>query len=195
LLNGSGSAYPFEVIRNAPHGEGSIAEDYQLAVDLLKQGHPTEFVPHARVNSQLPKRKDIALRQRRRWEHGHLLLTFKTAPRLLFSGLVGRDVKRIAIAFEILVPPLAFLGLIWLLSIFLSFGVVIGYGYQLPMIVSLTTGALFATAVLAAWLQFAGIRPTFRALVAVPNYLIWKLPMYRDYFKGSETRWMKTERD
>jgi cellulose synthase/poly-beta-1,6-N-acetylglucosamine synthase-like glycosyltransferase len=195
LLNGSGSAYPFEVIRNAPHGEGSIAEDYQLAIDLLKKGYPTEFVPQARVDGQLPKREDTALRQRRRWEHGQLLLAFKTAPRLLLSGLVGRDVKRIAIAFEVLVPPLAFLGLIWFLSIIASLGIAIGYGYELPLIFSLTSGGLFAAAVLASWMRFAGVRPTFRALAAVPNYLVWKLPMYRDYFTRRETRWKKTERD
>ena len=195
LLNGSGSAYPFEVIRNTPHGEGSIAEDYQLTIDLLKKGYPTEFVPQARINGQLPKREDTALRQRRRWEHGHLLLAFKTAPRLLFSGLVGGDVKRIAIAFEVLVPPLAFLSLIWLLSIIISFGVAIGYGYELPLIVSLTTGGLFTAAVLASWLRFSGVRPTFRALGAVPNYLIWKLPMYSDYFRRRETAWKKTERN
>jgi cellulose synthase/poly-beta-1,6-N-acetylglucosamine synthase-like glycosyltransferase len=38
LLNGSGSAYPFNAIRNAPHGEGSIAEDFQLTIDLQKNG-------------------------------------------------------------------------------------------------------------------------------------------------------------
>src|SRR6185503_340996 len=36
LLNGAGSAYPFAQLRAAPHGEGSIAEDYQLAIDLAK---------------------------------------------------------------------------------------------------------------------------------------------------------------
>lgn len=50
LLNGSGSAYPFQAIRNAPHGEGSIAEDFQLAIDLIHQGHPTTFVPEARID-------------------------------------------------------------------------------------------------------------------------------------------------
>ncbi len=195
LLNGSGSAYPFEVIRNAPHGEGSIAEDYQLAVDLLKKGYPTEFVPQARVDGQLPMRKNTALRQRRRWEHGQLILAFKTAPRLFISGLVDRDMKRIAIALELLVPPLAFLGLVWLSSATVSLGIAIGYGYEQPLIVTFTTGMFFAGAVFASWLRFAGIRPTFRALMAIPKYLVWKLPLYRDFFTRRETRWKKTERD
>jgi cellulose synthase/poly-beta-1,6-N-acetylglucosamine synthase-like glycosyltransferase len=38
LLNGSGSAYPFNAIKNAPHGEGSIAEDFQLTIDLQRWG-------------------------------------------------------------------------------------------------------------------------------------------------------------
>jgi cellulose synthase/poly-beta-1,6-N-acetylglucosamine synthase-like glycosyltransferase len=43
LLNGSGSTYPFTAIRNAPHGEGSIAEDFPLTVDLQKMGYRTNF--------------------------------------------------------------------------------------------------------------------------------------------------------
>jgi hypothetical protein len=82
-----------------------------------------------------------------------------------------------------------------LLSIFVSLGIAIGYGYELPLVVTLTTDMLFAGAVLASWLRFAGVRPTFRALAAVPKYLVWKLPMYRDYFTRRETRWKKTERD
>ena len=49
--------------------------------------------------------------------------------------------------------------------------------------------------VLASWLRFSGVGPTFRALGALPNYLIWKLPMYSDYFRRRETAWKKTERN
>jgi cellulose synthase/poly-beta-1,6-N-acetylglucosamine synthase-like glycosyltransferase len=45
LLNGSGSAYPFNAIKNAPHGEGSIAEDFQLTIDLQRWGIKRPFSP------------------------------------------------------------------------------------------------------------------------------------------------------
>lgn len=195
LLNGSGSAYPFAAIRNAPHGEGSIAEDYQLTIDLLKEGYPTVFLPHARVDGQLPKNNGTALQQRRRWEHGQLYLAFKSAPRLLLSGLMKRDINWLAVALEIAVPPLAFLVLIWLLGLLLAIIVSSTYGHNMPLIASIISGSIFAVSVFASWIRFAGIAQTFQAFALVPAYMKWKLPMYKDYFTQRETRWKKTERD
>lgn len=195
LLNGSGSAYPFHAIRNAPHGKGAIAEDYQLAVDLLQRGYPTTFVPEARVEGLLPKREDTALRQRRRWEHGHMFLAFRTGPRLMLEGLKRLDKHRIALALEVSVPPLAFLGMIWAVAAGLSFALYAFHGDGGPLGFLTGTAATFASAVLLSWMRFAGVKPTLAALAAVPGYLMWKLPMYRDFFTRRETRWVKTARD
>jgi len=195
LLNGSGSAYPFQVIRNAPQGKGAIAEDYQLSIDLLQRGYPTAFVPEARVDGQLPNRKDSALRQRRRWEHGHMFLAFRTAPRLMLEGLKRLDKNRIALALELSVPPLAFLGLMWAVAAGLSLFLYAFYGHGGAFGFLVSTAVAFAAAVLLSWLRFAGVKPTLAALAAVPGYLMWKLPMYREFFTRRETRWMKTARD
>lgn len=194
LLNGSGSAYPFHIIREAPHGEGSIAEDYQLAIDFLRMGHPTTFVPDARVDGQLPAREQTARKQRRRWEHGHLYLSFRVAPRLLLEGLMRLDKNRMALALELAVPPLSFLGLMWFGAAGLSLvAFPLSGGGPLGMLVF--SAAAFVLAVLAAWARFAGAGQTAAALAAAPGYLLWKLPIYRDFFIRRETRWMKTGRD
>ncbi|MBU1690133.1 MAG: glycosyltransferase [Gammaproteobacteria bacterium] len=195
LLNGSGSAYPFQILRNAPQGEGSIAEDYQLAIDLLRQGYPTAFVPEARVDGHLPKREDTALGQRKRWEHGHMFLVFRTGPRLMLEGLKRLDKNRIALALEVGVPPLAFLGLMWVIAASLSLGLYAFYGHGGPLGFLTGTAVAFVAAVLMSWMRFAGVKSTLAALAAVPGYLMWKLPMYRDFFTRRETRWKKTERD
>ena len=195
LLNGSGSAYPFQVIRNAPQGKGSIAEDYQLAIDLLQQGYPTTFVPEARVDGLLPKRDDTALRQRRRWEHGHLFLSFRAGPKLLLEGLKRLDKNRIALALEVSVPPLSFLGLMWTVAAGLSLALFAFNGQGGPLGFLVCTAAMLAVAVLMSWMRFAGIKSTLAALASVPGYLMWKLPMYREFFTHRETRWMKTARD
>jgi len=194
LLNGSGSAYPFHLIRNAPHGEQSIAEDYQLSVDLLRMGYPTTFVPWARIDGQLPKQENTALRQRRRWEHGHLLLAFRSAPILLLEGLVRLDKNRIGLALELSVPPLAFLGLMWGIVAGLSLVQFVIYQNG-PLLLLLAIAVLLAVTVITSWIHFVGARATFSALVAAPRYLLWKLPLYRDFFTRRETRWMKTGRD
>jgi len=190
LLNGSGSAYPFDVIRNSPHGEGSIAEDYQLSVDLLKKGYPTTFVPEAKLQGQLPVDAGTAKKQRQRWEHGHLYLSFNTAPRLLLKGLLSFNKKTIALSLELLVPPLAYLGLIWLLiatvSAFLS---------TTLLYILLFIATLFFMVIFLSFCSFEGIGPTVTALATLPDYVLWKIPIYRDFFIRRETRWQKTERD
>jgi len=194
LLNGSGSAYPFHVIRDVPHGEGSIAEDYQLTVDLLNKGYPTTFEPMARLSGQLPVSKGTAQKQRRRWEHGHLYLSFHTAPRLLLAGLIGLDRKRIALGFELLVPPLAYLGLIWMLTTVIAIILAIFFDAT-PLYMLLSTAIIFFLALLLSFLRFAGVTSTLAALAVLPNYVMWKLPIYRDFFIRRETRWIKTDRD
>lgn len=194
LLNGAGSAYPFAQLRHAPHGRGSIAEDYQLAIDLARRGHRTRFVPEARVRSLLPGRRDAALRQRRRWEHGHLWLVFRVAPGLLLRGLATLDLGLVALGLDLLVPPLAFLALAWggALGLALSAGGLLGDWTALWAV--LAAGALFALGVAAGLARFAGAGALGRTLRAAPAYVGAKLALYLQFFTRRETRWRKTER-
>jgi hypothetical protein len=194
LLNGAGSAYPFEQLRHAPHGEGSIAEDYQLAIDLAERGHRTRFVPEARVRSVLPARREAALRQRRRWEHGHLRLVFLTAPRLVLRGLLRLDLGRLALGLDLLVPPLAFLAMGWAASAALALAALFVRGERAPLLVVLTAGALFAAGVGSGVARHGGPGDLARTMRAAPAYVGAKLALYLEYFTRRETRWRKTER-
>ncbi|WP_404361169.1 glycosyltransferase [Methylotuvimicrobium sp. KM1] len=194
LLNGSGSAYPFSLLRNAPHGEGFIAEDYQLTVDLLEQGYPTRFVPTARIVGQFPHKDATAQKQRRRWEHGHLHLSLHVAPRLLLNGISLFDKNRLAIGLDLLVPPLVYLALIGGVVATLAFGKA-ALGQVWPLQVMSVSVVLFVVSLILAWGRYAELAVTLQTLAELPRYVLWKLPIYRDYFRQRETRWMKTERD
>jgi hypothetical protein len=194
LLNGAGSAYPFEQLRSAPHGEGSIAEDYQLAIDLARRGYPTRFVPEARVRSVLPERREAALRQRRRWEHGHLMLVLCTAPRLLVQGLVRLDRNLFFLGVDLLVPPLAFLVLAWAAAAALAVAELWLHGRSAAAWVALAAGGLLFSGVSSALLAVGGRRALAAALRSAPAYVLRKLPLYLGFFTRRETRWQKTER-
>jgi glycosyl transferase family 2 len=194
LLNGAGSAYPFAQLRAAPHGEGSIAEDYQLAIDLAKAGHPTRFVPEARVRSVLPRRRKAALEQRRRWEHGHLALLFHTAPALLVRGLLTGDRHLFSLGVDLLVPPLAFLALGHGLAAALALLELGLHGAWLPALLVLAAAGLAGGALSCALVRFAGGPALRRTLVSAPGYVLQKLPLYLGFFGRRETRWRKTER-
>jgi len=192
LLNGAGSAYPFAQLRAAPHGEGSIAEDYQLAIDLARAGHPTAFVPEAQVRSLLPEREDIALRQRRRWEHGHLALVLRTAPKLLGEGLANRHLFFLGV--DLLVPPLAFLVLALLAALGAGVLDLLVNGELRALYISGGAAAVLGLGLGTALLRFLGFAAALQALVGVPAYLLKKLPLYLGFFRARETRWQKTER-
>lgn len=195
LINGSGSAFPFEAVRNAPHGEGSIAEDFQLAIDLLQRGHPTRFIPEATILGRLPGRRETALKQRQRWEHGHLSLVLGAAPRLFVEGIARFDLPRIALALETGVPPLALLGAIYALVLALATANAVGSGDFGPLLVATASALAFGVAVFAAWVRFAGWRTTTSALAALPVYLFWKIPIYLRFATARESVWRKTGRD
>lgn len=194
LLNGAGSAYPFRQLRDAPHGEGSIAEDYQLAIDLAKAGHPTRFVPEARVRSVLPERRDSALRQRRRWEHGHLTLVLRTAPVLLLRGLFTLDRNVFFLGVDLLVPPLAFLVLAWSLAAVLAGLELLASGARTASVLVLVAGLLASGAIACALARFAGRSALRGAFLHAPGYVFGKLPLYLGFLWKRETRWRKTER-
>lgn len=194
LLNGAGSAYPFQPLRDAPHGEGSIAEDYQLAIDLAKRGYPTRFVREARVTSVLPERGEVALRQRRRWEHGHLALVFRTAPALLARGLFTLDRHVFFLGVDLLVPPLAFLVLALGASTTLAAFVWIATGASAALWTALAACVLFAGGLASALVRFAGADALYSVLRRMPSYVFRKLPLYLGFFGRRETRWRKTER-
>jgi cellulose synthase/poly-beta-1,6-N-acetylglucosamine synthase-like glycosyltransferase len=194
LLNGAGSAYPFRPLREAPQGKGSIAEDYQLAIDLARRGHPTRFVPEARVVSVLPERADAALRQRRRWEHGHLALVFRTAPALLARGLVTLDRHLFFLGVDLLVPPLAFLVLALAASGTLALTAFAVLGTVHALVVVLAAAALFALGLGVALARFGGPGALAATLRRAPGYVLHKLPLYAGFFGRRETRWRKTER-
>ena len=194
LLNGSGSAYPFTVLREAPHGEGSIAEDYQLAIDLARRGHATRFVPEAKVVSTLPEQHGAAMRQRRRWEHGHLSLSLFKAPVLALRGLFTLEWTLFFLGIDLLVPPLAFLALAWGASAALAAVAFLAHGETAALSIALVAGTLLLGGVTSGLLCFAGARALLAALRSVPAYVLAKLPLYVGFIARRETRWRKTER-
>jgi len=194
LLNGAGSAYPFPQLRAAPHGEGSIAEDYQLAIDLAMAGHPTRFVPEARVRSVLPDRRRAALRQRRRWEHGHLTLVLRAVPGLVLRGLLRGDRHLLTLGLDLFVPPLALLALGWVGCLVLALLALPLGGSAWALGLVLAGGAAAALGVGAGIARFAGASVLLGSVARIPRYVLGKVPLYLGFLGRRETRWRKTER-
>ena len=81
-LLGSGMAFPFAMLVDAPLANGHLVEDMKLGVDLSAQGLGPHFVAGALVTSAFPNSDAGRRTQRERWEHGHLHTIATQGPRL-----------------------------------------------------------------------------------------------------------------
>lgn len=195
LLTGTGMAFPWLVLQEAKLASSNIVEDMQLAVDLIIAGHPTSLCADARIKGILPQQERAAKSQRTRWEQGHIKTALTQIPRLLQAAIGQRRVDLVAIALDLCILPLSLLVMLWAsaLSITLITG---AFGLSTGLLVSLLglEGGLIMLSILGAWARFGRDLPLL-SLLAVPFYILWKLPLYLGFIIKPQTKWVRTERD
>lgn len=193
-LTGSGMAFPWVVIAGAQLASGDLVEDLSLGLDLAARGEAPMLCPRARVTSMLPESGAAAAKQRTRWEHGYLQTLLKRVPYLLAAGVRSGRPSLIAVALDLAPPPLS---LLVTLAAAATAACVAGgalLGAWGPTVLSAAALGLLAAALFAAWARFGrGYLPA-RALLGIPLYLLWKLPIYLNFVRKRETQWVRTER-
>jgi len=195
LLTGTGMAFPWSAIRNASLASGNIVEDMQLGIDLAIADCPPLFCHNTRVTGLLPQQEQAATSQRTRWEHGHLQTILTQVPKLISAALGQKRLSLLAIALDLSVPPLSLLIMVWIAATGISLlASLLGVSW-LPTLVLAIEGLLIFVAILAAWLRFGRTELPVRTLLAVPLYLLWKIPLYFTFLVRPQTEWVRTERD
>jgi cellulose synthase/poly-beta-1,6-N-acetylglucosamine synthase-like glycosyltransferase len=194
-LTGSGMAFPWAVLRAAPHPGGNLVEDLVMGIEFALAGHPPLHCRAVQVSSELPEGDDVALGQRRRWEHGQLHTLRQYAPKLLAAGLSRGRLALVAMGLDLAVPPLALLVMIaGAATAAAAVAALVGVS-SLPLQILLGALALLAVAVLSTWARFGGEKLPLRYAVVVPFYVLWKIPLYFTFFlKGKHKVWERTRR-
>lgn len=194
-LMGTGMAFPWPVIRSVQIASGSIVEDLELGLDLATAGYPPLFCPSACVISEFAISDKATATQRSRWEHGHIRTIATTAPRLVKTALMHRDWQLLALALDLVVPPLSLLGLL-LGFMLLTTAVVAAFGVGfIACVISAISFAGFVAAVFLAWLKYGRDVLPPRAVVSVPGYVFGKVGLYRRILLGKMTsQWIRTDR-
>jgi len=195
LLTGTGMAFPWEVIRKAPPTDDNLVEDMVMGLALAQLGYAPMLCAEARVASVLPDRQQAAASQRKRWEHGHLATLREYAPKLIGQGLRQGRTDLIALALDLMVPPLSLL--VALLIGALGFTAVATWFGASPFPFAIAFANLFAIGigVLLAWFAHGRTLVRARDLGAIPLYVLWKIPLYFSFFtKGRHASWDRTER-
>jgi cellulose synthase/poly-beta-1,6-N-acetylglucosamine synthase-like glycosyltransferase len=195
LLTGSGMAFPWTQLVNAPLASSNIVEDMQLGLDLAIAKHPPVLCREARVTGILPQQDSAARSQRTRWEHGHMQTLLTQVPRLLGAGLRQGRLDLIALGMDLIVPPLSLLVMLWLGGMIALLGATL-VGATASGAIALGLGGVFMTgAIVLAWAVFARKTIPAMTLLSIPFYLFWKVPLYASFLIKRQTRWIRTERD
>lgn len=190
LLYGTGMALPFELIAKADLAHGDITEDIRLGLDLALAGRAPQFCQNAYVSGEFPTSERAAKTQRRRWEHGHIRTLLHHVPRLLMAGVFRGQLKLIALALHIGVPPLSLLFLFGTMAA----GVLAILGYHWQSAAVITGIALALVAALLAWACLGRDRLPIRDLLLLPVYVVKKIPLYLTFLFRPQRAWVRTER-
>lgn len=194
-LGGTGMAFPWHVLQQVEFEGDQIVEDMVMGIDLADHGFPVRLCSEARVWSELPEGSGAAIQQRSRWEHGHLHTITTKAPKLIMRGLSRANADLVAIGLDLAVPPLALLVIVQgLIATVTAAAFVFGASY-LPFAIAASGLTLVGLGVMSAWFKLGRqIMPWYR-LLAVPGYVLWKIPIYVAVLVGKRTKqWNRTQR-
>ena len=197
LLTGSGMALPWCALQQINLANGHIVEDMKLGLDLAIAGYPPLFCPDARIISRLPENRLGAKQQRIRWEHGHLQVLLEYIPLILKATVQQQRFDLLAIAFDLCIPPLSLLVILWLLvTLGIAVALLAGASWALFFsLLMLIMGLVLLGTVLTSWLKFARADLSLGQLLLVPLYVFGKAPLYVSFLTHPQTRWQKTRRD
>lgn len=194
-LMGTGMAFTWPMLREAPLANASIVEDMKLGIDLAKDGRAPLFCAAALVTSTFPDSAVATKTQRTRWEHGHLEMILREVPGLLAAAWRQRDGRLAGMGLDLCVPPLALLAAALLggtaLAVLVSWWVgdpTLGIVYGLLL-------AVFGMAAMLAWWVRGRDLVRLVELLSIPLYIAAKLPLYLRFVIRREKRWVRTDRD
>jgi cellulose synthase/poly-beta-1,6-N-acetylglucosamine synthase-like glycosyltransferase len=194
-LTGSGMAFPWPVFRDAPLASGCIVEDLQLGIDLLIKNHPTRLCEDARVLGTLPDDHADAIVQRTRWEHGHLWVAIHQVPRLLLAGITEFRLAPLVMALDVLVPPLSLLIMVlFIATLAAAVWAIIGES-RWPVRLLCAGDLAMAICLITSWIRFGRAILPLISILAIPRYIVSKLPLYLKFVMGRQTQWVRTSRD
>jgi cellulose synthase/poly-beta-1,6-N-acetylglucosamine synthase-like glycosyltransferase len=194
-LMGTGMSFPWQAIRSAELSSGFIVEDLKLGIDLALAGHPPLFCPQARVTSTFPTSAQGAEAQRHRWEQGHIAMILSKGPTLIYAALRHRRLSMLALAIDLMIPPLSLLALLLISTLVLSGGLVIIGMRPHALTLSTISVILLLSTLFVAWRECGRAILPLRAFALIPAYIVRKVYLYCSILLGKRVLgWVRAER-
>ena len=193
LLFGTGMAFPWAIFSRAPLASSDVVEDMQLALWLARSGIKVHLEERARVTSGAAGVAESA-GQRRRWEHGFLRTALRNALPLLAEGILRRSRSLMTLGLHLMVPPLALLLILASSALVALAGIAAQFGFWGPAAFLGASLLLASALLLVTWALEGRSALSGRALMAVPLYAMWKLPIYAGFIISRQKNWNRTPR-
>jgi hypothetical protein len=114
---------------------------------------------------------------------------------LLKASFVQKRFDLLAIALDLCIPPLSLLVVMWVVAMGGALLAVALESSRMPSIILIIEGFLIFFSILGAWAKFGRADIPAHKLLAVPFYIIWKIPLYLAFLARPETMWVRTPRD
>lgn len=195
MLGGTGMAFPWESLQSVELASGHIVEDMKLGIDLAIAGYVPTLSLESEVVGILPDDDAAATSQRTRWEHGHLQVLTTYVPKLLVQAIRQLRPDLLALALDLAIPPLALWSILGIaLTGVTGIGAVAGITV-LPFQVQLLADTVLVSAILLAWSVWGRRELSFSQLLAIPSYILWKIPMYLKVVLDPQKTWVRTKRN
>ena len=193
-LTGTGMAIPWHLFAASDLATGSLVEDLKLGIELAEAGRAPMLVEKARAWSDAAGAGGT-ITQRRRWESGFLVTALNAAPPLLARSIRRLDPKGVAAALDLLIPPLALLALVQVAALAIAaVAVFTGAASTWPFIIDVVACLLAAISIVLAWWREGRAFISLGALICIPAYIFWKLPIYLGLVHGTPRSWLRTGR-
>lgn len=193
-LTGTGMAMPWTIFDRVEFGGSNIVEDLALGIELGQSADPPMLVEGATVWSPAASQSGTLV-QRRRWEGGYLSTMKEVAPRALARSVVSADLRGMAAALNLCVPPLALLIVLNLVGTVGGLVAVLIGASAWPVLVQLVTGIAAGVALAIAWAREGRRFASGSTILRLPLYLLWKIPLYLGLARrGKPDEWLRTGR-
>lgn len=196
-LKGNGMCFSSDVLRTMKWDEGSLGEDLDMGLELIRQGEKIHFNPDAVVYAIMPTNASSAATQRVRWEGGRFVSLQTKVPAILKQAWKKKSLYIFEAAIDAAFPPLAILllgsSLFALLNwVLLQLGLLTTDVFFLAWLFVIAMMVLHCTL----GMILAKVHPrNLMAFLYVPRFLVWKIGVYGTMLLGKAGKsWVRTER-
>jgi cellulose synthase/poly-beta-1,6-N-acetylglucosamine synthase-like glycosyltransferase len=197
-LAGTGMAFPWDVLRNAPDMHGHLTEDLALGLELTLRNQTAVHCSDVRVESNIAPSISGQSVQRQRWERGHIMAIRKYIPQMLIGAIRQRRIELLILACDLAVPSLAILVMMLVSTSItvLSIAIALPSVGWLPLMVVCADAAMVGVGVAASWWVCGrDLLSASELCIGVPRYLLWKVLGYlRLLRRRPNVEWIRTER-